>query len=81
MTTDEALEWADTWGPVEMLTPSGDAIAMLALATEVRRLRDALRLSANGLRHCARWNISEEKEKAIMTHVISIEAMLPPNAS
>lgn len=49
------------------------------LREENKKLREALRLSANGLRHCARWNISDETEKAIMMHVASIEALLTPN--
>ena len=51
-----------------------------ALVEENKKLRDALRISTNGLRHCSRWNISEEKEKAIMTQVIANEALLTPNA-
>ena len=46
---------------------------------EIDRLREALRISTNGLRHCSRWNISEEKEKAIITQVIANEALLTPN--
>lgn len=48
------------------------------LELENERLREALRLSTNGLRHCSRWNISEEKERAIMTQVIANEALLTP---
>ena len=40
------------------------------------RVRDALSLAANGLRHCSRWNISDEKSQAILTHVGTIENLL-----
>ena len=50
-----------------------------ALIEENKNLREALRISTNGLRHCARWNISEEKEKALMTQVIANEALLIPH--
>ena len=50
----------------------------LAGNAEIERLREALRLSTNGLRHCSRWNISDEKEKAIMTQVIANELLLTP---
>lgn len=46
---------------------------------EIERLREALRLSTNGLRHCSRWNISEETEKAIITQVIANELLLTTN--
>jgi len=46
---------------------------------EIEHLRTALQISTNGLRHCSRWNISEETERAIMTQVISNEALLTPN--
>ena len=49
------------------------------LIAENKKLRDALRLSTNGLRHCARWNISSEKEQAIMAQVIANELLLTPN--
>lgn len=52
-----------------------------ALCDEIDRLRTALKISTNGLRHCARWNISDEKEKALMTVVMENEALLKtPNA-
>jgi hypothetical protein len=47
-----------------------------ALIEEIQKLREALILSTNGLRHCSRWNISEEKAKAIMCLVLSNEALL-----
>jgi hypothetical protein len=40
------------------------------------KLAEALRLSANGLRHCSRWNISDEKRQALLTHVGTIETRL-----
>ena len=50
-----------------------------SLIAENKKLREALRLSTNGLRHCSRWNISNEKEQAIMTQVIANELLLTPN--
>ena len=46
------------------------------LEQDVERLREALRLSTNGLRHCSRWNISDEKEKVLMCQVIANEDLL-----
>lgn len=43
---------------------------------EIERLRAALQLSTNGLRHCSRWNISEETENALITQVIANDALL-----
>lgn len=40
MEVEQALKWADTWGPVPEHPPSGDAQALMSLAGEVRRLRD-----------------------------------------
>lgn len=40
MTLEEALQWADTFGPIQSDPPGGDAPALLTLAAEVRRLRD-----------------------------------------
>ena len=39
-TRDEALKWADTFRPIEDVAPSGDQMALDALAREVRRLHD-----------------------------------------
>lgn len=36
MTIDEALKWADTFGPLQSDPPDGDAQALLALAAGVR---------------------------------------------
>lgn len=63
--------------------PDGDVHGECAeeihrLKEENERLRSALAISTNGLRHCSRWNISEETEKAIMTQVIANEALLTP---
>ena len=53
----------------------------LGMATEIDKLRSALTTSTNGLRHCAHWNISDEKEKAIMAVVMENETILKtPNA-
>lgn len=43
MDIEDALRWADTWGPVPSDPPSGDAQALIALAAEVRRLQTALK--------------------------------------
>lgn len=50
----------------------------LGMASEIDRLRSALTTSTHGLRHCARWDISDEKEKALMTVVIENETILNP---
>jgi hypothetical protein len=47
-----------------------------ALVKERDELLEALRVSTNGLRHCSRWNISEETERAIITQVIANELIL-----
>lgn len=39
MTLEEALKWADNWGPLQSDPPNGDAPALLRLAGEVRRLQ------------------------------------------
>lgn len=41
-TTAEALKWADNFGATEDEAPTGNQIALDALAREVRRLRTAL---------------------------------------
>lgn len=61
--------------------PDGDphgecAEEIRRLTEENARLRLALTTSTNGLRHCARWNISEEKEKALMSVVMDNELIL-----
>lgn len=38
-TTEEALKWADTFGPIQSDPPNGDGPALEALAKEVRKLR------------------------------------------
>ena len=43
MTLEEALQWADTFGPIQSDPPGGDAPALLTLAAEVRRLQSLLR--------------------------------------
>ena len=55
----------------------------LALQTEVDRLllelantRAQLRLAAGGLKHCAGWNISDDKRNALMAVVLESESML-----
>lgn len=42
MTLEEALKWADTFGPLQSDPPDGDAPALMVLAEEVRRLRQQL---------------------------------------
>ena len=39
MTIEEALKWADVFGPIQDDPPGGDGPALMALAAEVRRLR------------------------------------------
>lgn len=39
MTLDEALKWADVFGPIQDDPPTGDGPALMVLAEEVRRLR------------------------------------------
>ena len=53
--------------------------ALMSTEADNDKLRAALRLSTNGLRHCAGWNISEEKEKALMTVVMENETLLGSN--
>lgn len=47
-TVDAALKWADTWGVVEAVAPSGDQMAMDALAREVRALRATISRACAG---------------------------------
>ena len=35
-TVDEALKWADTWGPTDGEPPTGDQLALAALSRAVR---------------------------------------------
>jgi hypothetical protein len=60
---------------VEWLEAEGTTQAQSAL-DEIIRLRKALRISTNGLRHCANWNISEEKAVALMAVVMENEKLL-----
>ena len=39
MTLEDALQWADTFGPIQSLPLDGDGPALMVLAAEVRRLR------------------------------------------
>ena len=55
---------------------------LFALRTELERMqhelvavRAQLRLAAGGLRHCAGWNIHDDKRKALMSVVIESESM------
>ena len=55
----------------------------LALQSEVDRLimelaktRQQLRLAVRGLKHCAGWNINDDKRAALMAVVLESEAML-----
>lgn len=40
MEVEQALKLADTWGPIPSCPPNGDAQALMALAAEVRKLRE-----------------------------------------
>ena len=52
-------------------------IADLTIANKrIDQLMAALTISTNGLRHCARWNISEEKANALMAVVFENESIL-----
>lgn len=42
MTLEEALQWADVFGPLQSIPPDGDGPALLTLAAEVRRLQAEL---------------------------------------
>lgn len=53
-TVDESLKWADNFGPWDGEAPSGDAMALAALATEVRRLNNALAYAKDGLERAAK---------------------------
>ena len=50
MTLDEALKWADTFGPLQSDPPDGDARALMVLAAEVRRMRQAAEIGALWMR-------------------------------
>ena len=52
-TVDEALQWADNFGLWKGETPGGDAMALAALAAEVRRLNNALAYAKDGLERAA----------------------------
>ena len=56
---------------------------LFALRTELERMqhelvavRAQLRLATGGLRHCAGWNIHDDKRKALMSVVVESESML-----
>lgn len=53
MTTSEALKWADTFGTGNSSRPSVNA--MVALAAEVRRLEEQLRLAEMAAADNADW--------------------------
>lgn len=56
-TIDEALKWADTFGGAEDgEAPSGGAMALEALAREVRRLRAALEQCDHQTHSLRVWN-------------------------
>ena len=59
-----------------LATLEGEREANALLTEENERLRTALTISTNGLRHCSRWNISNEKEKALMAVVMENETIL-----
>jgi hypothetical protein len=39
MTLEDALQWADVFGPLQSVPPDGDGPALMTLAAEVRRLQ------------------------------------------
>lgn len=53
MTPNEALKWADTFGPMQSDPPSGDAPALMALAAEVRRMRHRIEFLRGGLKYAS----------------------------
>jgi hypothetical protein len=48
------------------------------LIRERNALRAQLAVAARGLKHCAGWNINDDKRNALMAVVIESEAMLAP---
>ena len=56
MNIEQALKWADTWGPVISCPPDGDAQALVSLAAEVRRLRTVETASHNLIAQKGRHN-------------------------
>jgi len=48
----------------------------LGMATEIEKLRNALRLSTNGLQIITNWNISEPTKAAITTQIISNKILI-----
>lgn len=59
-----------------------DTGAVLSLLAKEKikseRLSAQLAIAARGLKHCAGWNISEDKRNALMAVVIESEALLAP---
>jgi len=55
MIPNEALKWADTWGPIETDPPRGDDKALMTLASEVRRMRHRIECLRGGLKSAAGW--------------------------
>lgn len=72
---DDLLMQQHEW-QVALATLEGEREANALLTEENERLRTALTISTNGLRHCSRWNISKEKEKALMAVVMENETIL-----
>ncbi len=48
------------------------------LIRERNALRAQLAIAARGLKHCAGWNINDDKRNALMSVVLESEAMLAP---
>ena len=44
MSVAATLKWADTWGWVQYDQPTGDSLALMTLAEEVRRLEEEAKL-------------------------------------
>lgn len=65
-------------GPDENITAMTER-----LIRERNALRAQLAIAARGLKHCAGWNIHEDKRNALMSVVLESEALLAPgpNAS
>jgi hypothetical protein len=60
-------------GPDENITAMTER-----LIRERNALRAQLAIAARGLKHCAGWNINDDKRNALMAVVLESEAMLAP---
>jgi len=74
-TREEALKWADNFGPVEGEAPSGDAMALEALARELRAA-----LAAAGLARTALSTLIATGDRLVFARALSeLDSVLPPN--